>query len=459
MDGLLRGTLFSELAFCLLTMASLCPAATLQQSEYRGWKSTALGNDLVQVQITPEIGGRVIQVRLGDFEYLWVNPDLEGKLPPPSGMGPKGEWLNYGGSKLWPAPQGWESKETQWPGPPGAAIEGLPHQMQVTSKSGTTVSLALESPKDQQTGIQFVKSVSVADGAARVSFDLAMRNIDTKPRRWSIWQVTQFNAHDKDDPTTANEKLRVYCPRNPKSAYPRGYTELYGIVNNPAFRLDRENNVVVSSYRRHVGKIVADPADGWQAIVDGNTGYALVERFSVTPGADYCDGGPAEVWINGPGQFFAAGEVITLPEELSKTPAYVESEILSPMTQLQPGGEYRFRTDWYLTCLGGDYPILHCGEGGVVCVIPEAKRTPDGVRLSGRVGVFYPGKLRIHALDSAGRVVRSISEVPEVTPLRPIDLQVPAPPPSKPAPDETSVRISVVDRNGTVHEIITTPIQ
>jgi len=111
------------IALLAVLAAAPAPGASAGKSTYRGWESLALSNGLVEVQIVPQIGGRVIQFKLGDHEFLWVNPQLAGKLPPPSGLGPKGEWLNYGGDKLWPAPQGWGGDD-QWPGPPDAVLDG-----------------------------------------------------------------------------------------------------------------------------------------------------------------------------------------------------------------------------------------------------------------------------------------------------------------------------------------------
>jgi len=76
----------------LLALLAATPAlgASVNKYTYRGWESLAITNGLIEVQIVPQIGGRVIQFKLGDFEFLWVNPQLAGKRPPPSGLGPKG---------------------------------------------------------------------------------------------------------------------------------------------------------------------------------------------------------------------------------------------------------------------------------------------------------------------------------------------------------------------------------
>ena len=95
-------------------------------SSYRGWESLCLSNGLVELQVLPNIGGRIIQFKLGGKEFLWVNPQLAGKLPPPSGLAADGGWFNAGGDKLWPAPQGWDNDQ-QWPGPPDAVLDGQPY--------------------------------------------------------------------------------------------------------------------------------------------------------------------------------------------------------------------------------------------------------------------------------------------------------------------------------------------
>ena len=105
------------LGIMFMVGASVSQGAVL--SVAGGWDTVCLSNRYVSLQIVPSIGGRVMAYGLGKENVLWVNPGLAGKAPPASGVGPAGEWLNYGGDKLWPAPQGWDNAE-QWPGPPDA---------------------------------------------------------------------------------------------------------------------------------------------------------------------------------------------------------------------------------------------------------------------------------------------------------------------------------------------------
>src|ERR1051325_2387595 len=112
----------------LLLLPATLWAAEAKKSEYRGWQSLALKNDLIEVQVVPDIGGRVLQLKLGDHELLWVNDKLAGKPPTATGLALDGGWLNYGGDKLWPAPQGWHNDQ-QWPGPPDAVLDGSPYEV------------------------------------------------------------------------------------------------------------------------------------------------------------------------------------------------------------------------------------------------------------------------------------------------------------------------------------------
>jgi hypothetical protein len=76
---------------------------------------------------------------------------------------PKGEWLNYGGDKLWPAPQGWDG-EDQWPGPPDPVLDGGPYELAVIEARGSQVAVRLTSREDPRSGIQ---SLRVGRGPGR----------------------------------------------------------------------------------------------------------------------------------------------------------------------------------------------------------------------------------------------------------------------------------------------------
>src|SRR5208283_3258202 len=79
-------------------------SAQIEQTQYRKWNVYKLSNGLVSLFVAPDLGGRAIQLQLGDHEYFFVNKALEGKVLPESENNLKAGWANYGGDKVWPGP-------------------------------------------------------------------------------------------------------------------------------------------------------------------------------------------------------------------------------------------------------------------------------------------------------------------------------------------------------------------
>ncbi|MGA2498654.1 MAG: DUF4380 domain-containing protein [Tepidisphaeraceae bacterium] len=444
---------------CLLWLSCLLPASVLlaadaRPSQYKGWKSLSLSNDLIEVQVVPDIG-RVIQVRLGDFEYLWVNPQLAGKVPSPTGLAPDGGWLNYGGDKLWPAPQGWDN-DRQWPGPPDAVLDGSPHKGRIVAEKDSGLStVELTSRPDPRTGIQFERQIHVRDGIAGVSFDSKMTNIDSKPRRWSIWQVTQLNATNRSG-AGFNPEMRCYSPANPGSIFPRGYLEMFGLINNPSFKLDRGAGLVTGHYQRLVGKIGIDNSAGWIATVDGTAGYVFVERFDYQPGKKYPDDTSAQFWMNGAGQIVCGSKIVDCKDDPVETPHLIENEVLGPLTELKPAESCSFHLDWHLAKIGGAYPILDCSPLGVACEPFVARRTDGKLHLSGRFGAFLPGKLSIALLDSSGKQIAAAPSDLTVSPTSPLVLSLDV---NAPLETNTVSLLLVNTRGGTPGELARTIVR
>ena len=110
-------------------MAAPTPAFStkLEQTHYRKWNVFKLTNGLVSLFIAPDIGGRAIQLQLGDHEFFFVNKNLEDKVPPESENNLKAGWANYGGDKVWPGPEGWMN-DSEWPRIPYYILDGTRYQ-------------------------------------------------------------------------------------------------------------------------------------------------------------------------------------------------------------------------------------------------------------------------------------------------------------------------------------------
>ncbi|MBI5833325.1 MAG: hypothetical protein HZB16_13590 [Armatimonadetes bacterium] len=407
-----------SLATLLGALPVMAVPPSISPSTYGGWKATSLSNGLVEVVIVPQIGGRIIQYKLGDKEFFWVNPDLKGKTSPPSGLGPDGAWLNYGGEKLWPAPQG--AMPDGWPGPPDAILDGSPHTLTTYSADGHAA-VRLTSLDDPRSGIRFSRSVRVFPGTTRVSIEATMINIDSKPRRWGIWSVTQNNGVA---PTGRgyNNLLSAYCPTNPRSRYAGGYNVMCGSATNPTFRADPVTGVTRVDYQYQVGKIGLDSVGGWVGVVDGASGYCFVERYTPHPDKPYPDNASVEFWSSGLGKVHET-DPAPMPNDPKLTPYLVESELLGPLTSLAPGESTTFCYSFQACNVGGTYPILDCTEVGVTC---ERLRVGGGssLHVTGRFGVFQPGRLALRLLDAKARVRETIDLTQVATPLKPVPVDV-----------------------------------
>ncbi len=399
--------------------AAVADAQTLKPVMYKEWKAHVLKNDLVQLHVVPDIGGRVIQYALGEKEFFWVNPSLTGKSSPDNGLDPEGGWMNYGGDKLWPAPQGWDN-DRQWPGPPDAILDGQPYRAE--TKPGSA-EIRLTSRDDPRSGIRFSRGIRLHPRSTRVSIEASMTNIDDKPRRWGIWAHTQLDAGlpDSDD---CNRLMRAWCPINPRSHFDRGYQVIFGKKDNPSFWHDAERGLMKVSYRYKVGKIGLDSHAGWVATVDGRKGDVFVQRFEFHPEEEYPDGASVEFWHNGVGRIHAYNKWMEMADSRDENPYVFESEVLSPFARLQPGESYTWSYDWYACRIGGDFPVVDCSEAGVVSEPLVCRRDGDRVRLRGRFGVFHLGRLVLKAYNAKAEVVTSEILDSNVTPLKPVVLDL-----------------------------------
>ena len=398
---------------------------TIRRSTYRGWKGYELQNGLARLHIVPDIGGRVIQFTLGDKEFFWVNPNLGGRTSRETGLDSEGKWLNYGGDKLWPAPQGWDNDE-QWPGPPGAVPDGQPYRAEVDLDPA---GIRLTSRDDPETGIRFSRHIRLHPGSTKVSVEATMINIDSKPRRWGIWAHTQLDAGlpGSDD---YNPLMRAWIPINPQSRFEHGYNVILGEKDNPSFAVDAGRGLMKAVFSYKVGKIGMDSHAGWLATVDGRKGDVFVQRFEFEPDKDYPDDSSVEIWHNGLGRIYAFNKWIDMSTDRAENPYVFESELLSPYAQLKPGDRYTWSYDWYACRIGGDFPVVGCTEAGVVSEPLAARREGGRTRLRGRFGVFHQGRLVLEAYDEKARFLMSKVLRTDANPLQAIilndEVEVPA---------------------------------
>jgi hypothetical protein len=286
-----------------------------------------LGNGFVRLGCAPALGGRLLSLSTADGpEMLWHNPKLlTGELTPrqphrPHG-GEMGDWLNYGGDKTWPAPQGW-SAAGEWAGPPDPVLDSGPYQV-ATEQTPELAAITMTSGDDPRTGLRLTRRFELRAGRSGYHLTLTGENTSGRTVRWALWNVTQLAAGDTwvDGPAQVTDLLAG-------TGFPRWQAES-GRVRVP--------------HQEVVGKLGFPAAIG-RVTHTGESG-TWTTSFAVNDTAEYPDGGSrVEVWLEHP-----------LPRPLAalgnlNPPAHiVECEVLGPLTELAPGERMTLTLDCTIT--------------------------------------------------------------------------------------------------------------
>jgi hypothetical protein len=424
-------------------LAAPAPAysAKLEQTQYNKWNVYKLSNGLVSLFIAPDIGGRAIQLQLGDQEYFFVNKALEGKVLPESENNLQAGWADYGGDKAWPGPEGWMN-DSEWASVPYYILDGTHYQSEVVTNTPAEVAVRVTSPEDPRTGTQFIRTFHVYADTTRIKVDQVMRNISRREIRWGIWHLIQNDAADVNDPSKPNPALYMYIPLNPHSKYPEGYYKPYGDARHPSYEVLPGGRMLRVHYLYWVCKAAADSSAGWYAVVNGQKNIALVENFKYFPDQEYPDGGSVQTWNDGPGTISRGPFNQTLADDLKKTPYFMESEGMSPYATLGPGEEYSYPIYWSPTRV----PNPISGEpssGGIASEPLTGKLNGMTVTLKGTFGVFTPGTLQADFFSAMGEELGHVT-LQAVDPREVVRLDKTVPCPA----DAFRVSLTARDRDG-----------
>jgi Domain of unknown function (DUF4380) len=414
--------------------------AKLETTEFDGWKAYRLTNGVITLYVTPEIGGRAIQLELGHQSFFFVNKQLEGKILPESQDNLKAGWANYGGDKVWPAPEGWMNDD-EWPSIPYYILDGSRFKSEVVKNTPEEVAVRVTSPPDPRTGVQFIRTFHVYAGTTRVQVDQVIRNISKRQIRWGIWHLIQNDASDAHDPSKPNPELYVYIPLNPHSMFPGGYYHPYGDARNPSYQTIDNGHMLRIHYEYRVGKVATDSGAGWYAVVNGQKNACLVETFKHFRGQEYPDNASVESWNDGPGYISRGPFFQTLPDDPKQTPYFLETEVISPYATLDPGQEYEFTVHWAPTRLPN--PIVKPVWAGAISKPLAAEISGNQVTLKGVFGVFVPGTAEAVFYSAMGEEL-SRQKLQAVDPRQVVRLDKTVPLPA----DAFRVSVRVVDAEG-----------
>ncbi len=288
-------TFLSAVAFSQATPSAHADCR-VESVDYRGWQAQQISNRWLQLVIVPQNGGRLIQVTFAGHPFLFVNPKLAGKYTPPT----SGQWFNYGGDKIWLLPEG-NNDEQHWVGDSDVLDDG-PFAFQKISE-GRQCTVALTGPADPQTGIQFTRTISIDADSPAIHFHATMKNVTGHTLDWSMQSVSQYDtsnvgATDKNS-SPINHDFWTFTAANSSSSYLNRYHVRFGPAENPAASV-RDDGLFALHYVHMAAELWLDSTDGWLAVVDGSSSYAMVERFQYEETKPYPGKASVIFWTNGP---------------------------------------------------------------------------------------------------------------------------------------------------------------
>ena len=406
--------------------------------DYQGWHSQQISNRWVQLTVVPQNGGRLMQVNFAGHAYLFVNPKLAGKYFPPSSS----QWFNYGGDKIWLLPEG-NNDEQHWVGNSDILDDG-PFTFRKISE-GQSCEIELTGQSDPQTGIQFTRTIHLDSDSPRISFHVSMKNVTGHTLEWSMQSVSQYDTSVPGGTNPGSRHMNrdfwTFTPVNPSSAYLNRYHVRFGPAENPAVRV-RDDGLFTVHYVHMAAELWLDSTEGWLAVVDGNSRYAMVERFQYDAHKTYPGKASVIFWTNGPEMRLNNDGNPSMSADPDASPYYLEAELNSPMCRLRPGESCTMDTEWFPTRAGSEFHGV--ADAGIVIQPLKAAVSQDGkVSLSGSFGVFYSGKLVARLYDEHGHTAAS-TQVADVSPDTLVSLQSNIVPPGK----CSRVSLHLVDESG-----------
>jgi hypothetical protein len=388
-------------------------SCSIQPIDFKGWKAQQLSNQWVKLTIVPQLGGRLMQVEFEGHPYLFVNPKYEGKYIPPEQAA--GRWINYGGDKIWPMPEG-NQDEKHWV-LESATLDDRPYAFRVIEQ-GQQCTVELSGPPDETTGLAYTREITLDARSSAIHFHAVMHNATSHTLHWSVQSVSQYNLAGATPAGGYNRKFWAYTAANPDSAYQGGFHVRAGLVNDPSFSL--KNSLFRLHWMYFENEVWIDSHDGWLVIADGETGFGMIERFAYDPAATYPDNATVIFYKNGPSvEFNAVGDPEISKHSPAETPYYMEAEINSPLTTLSAGASSFLDTIWFPMRTGAD--VKGVTEAGIVTQRLQASRSPSGLKLSGTFSAVVPGHLQLRLYDSGGRDAKHMV-IEEAGPENPVTL-------------------------------------
>jgi hypothetical protein len=272
--------------------------------DFKGWQDAyRIANGEAEVVVVPQIARIMAYGPAGGENVLWVNEALTPLRAGGQHAGSPGEWQNFGGYKLWPAPQ----KDWDWP--PDAQLDCGPCQVEVTARC----SLRLIGMASDRHGIRFDREIALAAEGSRLEIVQTALNTSSKPLTTSIWDVTQVKAD-----------CVGFVPLGPGATYRTGEGAA------PDEQWSRAGEMLLVKPAGKNGKVFISGPPAWLGCRRGNVLFLKAFEKADAPPPD--PETPREVYTGDMG--------------------YTELEIVGPAVALGPGQSTSLKETWHLLPVG-----------------------------------------------------------------------------------------------------------
>jgi hypothetical protein len=387
---------------------------TIRATNFKGWHAEEVANRWVQLIIVPELGGRLMQVTFNGHSYLFVNPKYAGKYIPPDQAA--GRWINYGGDKIWPLPEG-NNDEQHWTGASTPLDDGR-YTFSIVSQDKRCV-VRLDGPADPPTGLQYSREIGIGADSPEISFHAIAKNITGHTIDWSMQSVSQYDLSNPAGLSGQNRDFWAFTPVNPQSAYLKGYHARDGLANDPSYSV--KDGLFRLNWRYFEGEVWIDSTAGWIALVNGSNNYTMVETNRYIHGATYPGKASVIFYKNGPTVSLGTDGMPRLSSmDRLEMPYYMEAELNSPMARLEPGETHTMDTHWFPCRMGLDFHTVT--DAGAIGTSLRAVRQGNDLYLTGKFGVFFPGTLVAFLYNRGGAETNRVP-IQTVAPTDLVDLK------------------------------------
>jgi hypothetical protein len=259
--------------------------------KYEIWPgSFRISNGSVDLVVVPKVGRIMRFGEVGHPNLLWEGERVNDLAPA------VGAWINWGGDKVWPAPQdtwGWPPEQEY----DGAAwdVQAIPNGVHMASKA-----------RSAKLGLRFERTILLKPGANSAEIRNTLINNSGKTVRLAVWEVCQVNDPEE-----------CILPIWKSKSHPNGW-KVYGDDKVDAFVRERGGELHVTRDPLRGLKYGSGSPQGSITAVVG--GYTISVKSVFDESAEYPDGGNAQ-------------QLYTSPDPTK----YAELELSGPLTSLAPG--------------------------------------------------------------------------------------------------------------------------